>query len=253
MEPPKQIPEEMYDEFTMDSKCKVYDWYFNHAMPNNEGPDWDRCIYDYIARFTNYNILENLHGSETYAYASLLHVQALEKYPIMGKSVAVVGSLTPWLECILLNNGAREVTTVEYNVPKCTRINNLNIVTYDDFCKSEKRYDAIFSYSSIEHSGLGRYGDSLNPNGDIDTLMEIMNHLEMDGLLYLGIPVGIDGIAWNAHRIYGKHRLALIAELFIELDWIGTVTRSYLSNAKEINAGPQPIIIYKPKFKRMWK
>jgi len=27
-------------------------------------------------------------------------------------------------------------------------------------------FDMVFSFSSIEHDGLGRYGDPLNPNGD---------------------------------------------------------------------------------------
>ena len=29
------------------------------------------------------------------------------------------------------------------------------------------QFEAVFTYSSVEHSGLGRYGDSLNPWGDI--------------------------------------------------------------------------------------
>ena len=28
-------------------------------------------------------------------------------------------------------------------------------------------FDAVVSFSSIEHSGLGRYGDALNPWGDL--------------------------------------------------------------------------------------
>ena len=31
---------------------------------------------------------------------------------------------------------------------------------------SMDRFDAMASYSSLEHSGLGRYGDALNPWGD---------------------------------------------------------------------------------------
>ena len=30
-----------------------------------------------------------------------------------------------------------------------------------------ENFDAVISYSSLEHSGLGRYGDALNPFGDI--------------------------------------------------------------------------------------
>ena len=31
-------------------------------------------------------------------------------------------------------------------------------------------FDAMITYSSLEHSGLGRYGDSLNPWGDLITM-----------------------------------------------------------------------------------
>jgi len=28
-------------------------------------------------------------------------------------------------------------------------------------------FDGVITYSSLEHSGLGRYGDALNPWGDL--------------------------------------------------------------------------------------
>lgn len=30
-----------------------------------------------------------------------------------------------------------------------------------------KKFDVLISYSSIEHDGLGRFGDPLSPNGDL--------------------------------------------------------------------------------------
>ena len=33
--------------------------------------------------------------------------------------------------------------------------------------------DLIVSYSSLEHSGLGRYGDALNPDGDKDAVAQV--------------------------------------------------------------------------------
>ena len=34
------------------------------------------------------------------------------------------------------------------------------------------QFDAMVTFSSIEHSGLGRYGDSLNPWGDLITMAQ---------------------------------------------------------------------------------
>ena len=33
---------------------------------------------------------------------------------VTGKHILVVGSSSPWVECLLLNEGARHVTTLEY-------------------------------------------------------------------------------------------------------------------------------------------
>jgi hypothetical protein len=69
-----------------------------------------------------------------------------------------------------------------------------------------KTHRAI-SYSSFEHDGLGRYGDPLNPDGDIRAMEEAHRFLEQNGILFLGVPLGQDCIVWNLHRIYGKNRL----------------------------------------------
>jgi hypothetical protein len=54
----------------------------------------------------------------------------------------------------------------------------------------------------IEHVGLGRYGDLLDPGGDRQAIKELKRVLAPGGsLLFVG-PVGRRRIAFNAHRIY---------------------------------------------------
>ena len=72
--------------------------------------------------------------------------------------------------------------------------------------KSVEKFDVVFSISSFEHDGLGRYGDPINPTGDIEAMINVKSMLKKDGILFLAVPVGVDTIFWNAHRIYGKHR-----------------------------------------------
>ena len=75
---------------------------------------------------------------------------------------------------MLLELGAANVTTLEYNSIE-SRVGNLNVMTPEELrtlWKSSSRekllsFDAVVSFSSIEHSGLGRYGDALNPWGDL--------------------------------------------------------------------------------------
>ena len=73
---------------------------------------------------------------------------------------------------MLLELGAANVTTLEYNHIE-SRVDNLNVITPEElrglwkFSKEKLNFDAVVSFSSLEHSGLGRYGDALNPWGDL--------------------------------------------------------------------------------------
>ena len=113
---------------------------------------------------------------------------AFQNYNVENKQIAVIGSQTPWIEAILLNLH-NSVTTIEYNTPN-TENTEIISKSYWDFEKDSKMYDIIVSYSSIEHSGLGRYGDPLDPDGDIKTMKAIYNKLIPGGLLIWGAPVG---------------------------------------------------------------
>lgn len=65
----------------------------------------------------------------------------------------------------------------------------------------------------LEHSGLGRYGDPLNPHGDVEAVQQVHCMLKPGGLFFLGLPTSSDGssyIEFNAHRVYGTSRLALL-------------------------------------------
>jgi len=98
-------------------------------------------------------------GAEPYAGGALLHVLALEAYPVRGLRVAVVGSASPWIEAILLNHGASTVTTVEYD-PPLIEDERIRSRSYGDFANASQvddpdelgSFDAIFSFSSLEHS-----------------------------------------------------------------------------------------------------
>jgi SAM-dependent methyltransferase len=54
----------------------------------------------------------------------------------------------------------------------------------------------------IEHIGLGRYGDPIQPEGWRAGLAEIQRVLAPHGQLLLGAPCGIPCVQFNAHRIF---------------------------------------------------
>lgn len=61
--------------------------------------------------------------------------------------------------------------------------------------------DSISCLHVIEHVGLGRYGDPLDPQGTIKACKELARVLAPGGRLYLSTPVGRARVCFNAHRI----------------------------------------------------
>lgn len=70
---------------------------------------------------------------------------------------------------------------------------------------------------TVEHIGLGRYGDELDPNGDIKAMKELSRVLAGNGNLLFVVPIGNPKICFNAHRIYSYDQIInLFSELQLE-------------------------------------
>ena len=179
-----------------------------------------------------------------YPYCVLDYYSALNKYTVEGKRVLVAGSISPWNEAIFIAAGARQVLTSEYSelVSLDDRIKVLHASKLIHF----EKFDAISSFSSIEHDGLGRYGDPINPSGDFNAISEFHYLLHPGGILYLGIPVsGKQGfIEGNLHRLYSFDRIyAMIKDKFEIVDIIEDHYKYYEVN--RVDWQHQPLIVLK--------
>ena len=54
----------------------------------------------------------------------------------------------------------------------------------------------------VEHIGLGRYGDRIDPMGSEKALAELGRVVSFGGILFLSVPVGRERICFNAHRVF---------------------------------------------------
>jgi hypothetical protein len=67
---------------------------------------------------------------------------------------------------------------------------------------------------TVEHLGLGRYGDPIDPDGDVKAISELKRVLSKNGDLLFVVPLGKPQIRFNAHRIYSY---AQIMDYFSDL------------------------------------
>lgn len=241
---------ELQNKFSENGKIHVFDWYLNNSASTGAGNQtWSKeYIDELVFKFNRNDIMKTSHihhhNWESYPGASKMICEALDFIKgVKNKTVAVIGTEVPWIEAILINYGAR-VVTVEYNLPNCMD-ERIKTITYNDFVNSSLQFDCIVSYSSIEHSGLGRYGDPINPDADIETINNIYDKLTDKGYFLCGLPIGKDAISFNAHRIYGKYRLKKVFSKFKELRWFGH-TNKLLDKPLE-NNGDQPVIVFSKK------
>ena len=219
--------------------CKKYMNYIN----NNWQLKWCNNMIDELLNCCDNSEYEKLSPND-YPNSSLQFVEVFNKFVnLSGKTCLVLGSISPWIECLLLHFNAESVTTLDYIKPECNyKIKTLSMDNY----KKEMKYDAIISFSSLEHDGLGRYGDPINPNGDIDACIEVYSMLNKDGYFICGIPIGDGCIEGNFHRIYNKKRIDKMFSLFH--NYIGCVNYQTLDDKLNFtgqNWQNQPIFIYK--------
>jgi len=67
---------------------------------------------------------------------------------------------------------------------------------YESIC------DSVSCLHALEHFGLGRYGDPIDPQGHLKGFRNLVRMLEPSGTFYLGIPIGKPKICFNAHRVF---------------------------------------------------
>lgn len=233
--PPRKIPPEQYNEFTLNGQIPARSFYRDDSY-SPQAP----LIYDF-ATIERYRLDVLAGRGNYYQNTDFFLYQALDQHRLQveGKSVGVLGSAAPWYEAVVLAYGGFPVT-IEYN-RIVSEHPDLRVMTVDEYDACPEQFDVLLSISSFEHDGLGRYGDPINPRGDFLAMDRAKRMLKPGGLLFLAVPVGRDLLAWNAHRVYGAIRLPMLLEGWTVVESVG-FQPSDLSRAVEDH---QPVFVLK--------
>lgn len=74
--------------------------------------------------------------------------------------------------------------------------------------------DSLSCLHALEHFGLGRYGDPIDPNGYVLGLRNMADILRLGGTLYLSVPVGVERVEFNANRVFDPNTIVDAARAF---------------------------------------
>ena len=80
-----------------------------------------------------------------------------------------------------------------------------NATSLDDI--EDGSVDSLSSLHAVEHFGLGRYGDPIDPEATFKAISSMGRVLAPGGRLYLSTPIGRERLAFNAHRIFAAETI----------------------------------------------
>jgi hypothetical protein len=75
--------------------------------------------------------------------------------------------------------------------------------------------ESLSSLHAIEHFGLGRYGDAIDPDACFRAMHSLQRVLAREGMLYFSVPVGRERVEFNSQRIFSPHT---VIEAFRDLE-----------------------------------
>jgi SAM-dependent methyltransferase len=143
----------------------------------------------------------------------------------VGSSVLTVSVLSAWINTVF----------VDYR-PLKTSLRGLNSVAGDILLLpfADDSLDSLSCLHVIEHIGLGRYGDPIDPHGSIKAAQELQRIVRPGGKLLLSLPIGRERVCFNAHRVHAPDS---VIRMFGQLR---LVEFSYVDDAGQFREGQQP-------------
>ena len=81
----------------------------------------------------------------------------------------------------------------------------------------DRSLESVSCLHVVDHIGLGRYGDPLDPQGSRKALAELQRIVAPGGQLLVSLPVGRPRVCFNAHRVHDPRDVAAV---FDELELV---------------------------------
>lgn len=103
--------------------------------------------------------------------------------------------------------------------------------------------DSLSCLHAIEHFGLGRYGDPIDPVGHLVGFRNLVAMLKPGGRLYISFPIGESAVHFNAHRVFAPTEVLSWAN-----GWLSLERFDYVDDAGDLHLRQSPADIALPTY-----
>lgn len=166
------------------------DWVrFRKARGNASVLDFYPCLFD---RTVKTGIDSHYFHQAVWALRQVLAARP-DTHVDIGSDVRFVGMLSAVSRVTFL-----DIRPIEARVRDLHRVSGSIL----DLPFADSSVGSLSSLHVIEHVGLGRYGDPINPDGSILACRELARVLVPGGRLYVSLPLGTTRVQFNGQRVF---------------------------------------------------
>lgn len=161
------------------------------------------CLFDNLS----YTPLDPTYFfQDSWAAKKIFDLKPKHHYDI-GSSAKTIGILSQFVPITMI-----DIRPIELELPNLFfKKGSILELPFED-----NSIETLSSLCVVEHIGLGRYGDPLDPYGSEKAIKELKRVLKLGGVILFSVPVDKENkIYFNAHRSFTR---AYILELFEEFE-----------------------------------
>ncbi len=164
------------------NKQFVITWKYKHA-----------CLTD---RYQGAGTLNAYFWQDLWGAKLIAENQPLKHYDIGSRVDGFIGHLASFRDNIYMI----DVRPMQNIIPGVTFIQADGVNMAEEIMDGSA--GSISALCSLEHFGLGRYGDEIDPDGCFKAMKSITRMLCSGGHAYISVPVGYEHLEFNAHRVF---------------------------------------------------
>lgn len=168
-------------------------WNVRPTMNISSNEYYNRPIY--TDKFATAGSVNSYFWQDLWAARKIYQASPQEHYDIGSRIDGFIAHLLSFRDNVHLIDIRplnREVDGLGFMCDDATNLNHFE----------ENSIESLSALCSLEHFGLGRYGDPIDPDACYKCFDAIGRKVMTGGNIYLSVPVGKEHIEFNAHRVF---------------------------------------------------